>query len=166
MFTIGERFWKELWDLRKLNKLSKSELINSCSLELKETEYKGKIIQAAHNKVKKDSTLAKNLYHAYGNVLSLTPTEVEEILKITKSERILWEKDKLKVTHRKIITYNGKNTLCSMYDYLTIMQISEEDIEDWRYEYKQQMKSKRLDSQRKTKKKNIEDHDIQQLSFL
>ncbi len=138
-----------------LDHLTKSEL--GKELELHDMEIrkvkKHQLVQQLFEKVSGNEVLIKRIMTDYAKYFSLHPIKVEEILKITKTERLRWTKNnKLQVMYYDSLHKWGSTYKVPMYNGLEITKMTTELIEKWRVEDK----TKAQENRRKAAEKAIE----------
>jgi hypothetical protein len=95
----------------------------------------------------------------YPEVFALSPTAVESVLEITKTERIRWTKEgKLKVAYYEQFRKWGKDLLFPMYDYSAAIKArTGGQVEAWRNSKDQEVKRQKSRTAKlavKTRKRN------------
>ena len=94
--------------------------------------------------LKSESKLAEFL-EKFKSDLSLTPTDIEYILKCTKTERLRWtESGKLRVLEQHSFQKYKKVFEYPVFDVREIAKIKQEDIEAWRRERKTEVAMNRV----------------------
>ena len=146
-----------------LDALRKDELgdvLEKFDISIKKSAKKEEYIKAIEGLLEEDKIDVGYLYSIGGDRIALHPRDVEDLLNITKAERLRWQEEgKLTVNHYTPFTAYGKDFECPYYDYKETKQITQEDIDKWRNEHKETVTANRKKGVAKaneTRKKNKE----------
>ena len=124
---------------------------------------KQKIMAEALAKLQNDSSLIKPFFEHFQDELAVNPYLVEKWLGITRTERKRWTEDgKLKILHMQEYNpkqYDGTYEVC-MYDRWFIENLTQNTINEWREEHKNNIKTIRVKSANKAAetRKYIKEH--------
>lgn len=136
------------------------EILNNFDISIKKSSKKEECINALEGLLSDNKIDDDYLYDIVSDRLALHPVKVEELLSITKTERLRFqEQGKLIVNHYSPFTRYGKDFECPYYDYKQIHTITQDDIETWRAEHKATVAANRKKGASKaseTRKKNKE----------
>ncbi|MTT31413.1 hypothetical protein GMB86_05185 [Terrilactibacillus sp. BCM23-1] len=120
---------------------------------------KDELIQKLFNEMGSNEVRIRDIYKKYSFEFSLSPYDVENILGITKTERLRWTKDeKLKVAGYNSFRKYGKTIEYPKYDSFQIYHISKKQLEKWREEHKNEVNKKRkqaINKAKTTRKRNV-----------
>lgn len=145
-------------DLDKLKKNNIGQLLNLEEKEINKRK-KDELLQQLIDEIGSNEVRIKDIYKKYAIEFSLSPNDVENILEITKTERLRWIKEeKLKVVCYESLKKYGKIIKYPKYDSYQIYRISKEKIEKWREKHKFDVSKKRKDATNKgmeTRNRNI-----------
>lgn len=139
-----------MWRIPLLNRLTKEEMINYLELDLKQNEKKSVVVDVAYEKIKDNDILSSKLYNKYKERISLHPGKLEELLSISKTERLKWQ-DKFKITHYEKFNSYGKSLEYPMFDYIFSHNITQETISKYRKEEEIKTKENRVKGVKKVK---------------
>ncbi|MFJ7724882.1 hypothetical protein ACIQXV_01840 [Neobacillus sp. NPDC097160] len=147
-----------LIDEERANRLHKSiliEEISSHNMKLKKTELFALFLE----KIDGNDLLQLGIIKKYPAIFALHPSDLEELLGITKSERIRWTKEaNLPVEHYESFRKWGQTLEYPMYNYYEAIQIVHKGlIEKWRKAHNEKVAKNRKASARiavKTRKQN------------
>lgn len=146
-----------------LNVTTKDEIaniLNDFNITIKKSAKKEEYVEALEGLLSDNKIDDDYLYDLVGDKLALHPSNIEELLSITKTERLRFqEQGKLIVNHYSPFTRYGKDFECPYYDYKQIHSITQDDIESWRAEHKAIVSANRKAGASKaseTRKKNKE----------
>ena len=146
-----------------LNAITKTEIfdiLNDFDIDIKKSAKKEEYTKALEGLLSNNKIDDDYLYNIVGEKLALHPSKVEEMLSITKTERLRWQEEgKLIVSHYIPFRAYGKDFDCPMYDYKETYKITQDDIETWRKEHKAKVSANRkagVSKASETRKKNKE----------
>jgi hypothetical protein len=144
-------------DFTRLRKDQIGEILGIDAREITKTK-KDELLKKLNGKLDTNEILIKSIYKKYASEFSLHPIEVEELLNITKTERVRWtEERKLKVIGYSNFQKWGKINKYPLYDGYHTQTITEEKVGIWRLQHKTKQSKNRKAVAKKTtatKKKN------------
>lgn len=146
-----------------LNLITKDDIngiLNNFDINIKKSAKKEEYTKALEGLLNENKIDDDYLYNIVGEKLALHPSKVEELLSISKTERLRWqEEDKLIVSHYIPFRAYGRDFDCPYYDYKQIHSITQDDIETWREEHRVKVSTNRklgVSKASETRKKNKE----------
>ena len=112
-------------------------LMRDFDIDLDKLESKNRniayIVNLIKDEAQKDFSKVIKFYENNKQVLSLHPSDVEHILKISRQERVKWQENGcLKVLYYNTLYKYRKPVKVPYFDALSILNISDEDLFLWR----------------------------------
>lgn len=153
----------KLYDiLDNTNKITKDYLITNilADTDIKKSAKKEEVIALVKKKVNKKKSIAKKILEDNASAVAIHPSQLEEELGCSKTERKRWEEEgKIRVAAWDSFRKYGRSFDVPYYNILDVIAISSEDIVKWREEHKKKTSQNRKASSKKaveTRNKNKE----------
>ena len=151
--------------LEQLSKEEMGELLGRNEKDVLKMK-KAELFKELKKNVGSNKDYLREIHLKFASKFSMHPTDVEDLLGITKTERQHWTEDgKLKVATYGMFTKWGKNIKYPRYDFLHTHSVTPSKLESWRTQREKEKKRNRKKAIKKaqiTKKKN---EDLQKQFF-
>lgn len=137
-----------------VSKLRKDQISQFLGLPQKESNKakKNELVSQILEKIKDNEFLQRKLYRDFAFEFSMYPSQVEEMLNITKTERNRWKNEgKLKTVGKGAFKKGSNYIEYDVFEVIQISSITQEQIKKWREEHKQKV----FESRKKAAKKSV-----------
>jgi hypothetical protein len=124
--------------------LSKAQIVKFLGLPTKTKEAKEQIVTRLLQVIEEDASEKAHLLDTFPQELAVGPTELEDLLQCSRVERRRWIKEgKIPVLEYRSFRKAGREMLYPVHDRRVILNISQDEIAQWREAYQIQVHTHR-----------------------
>lgn len=124
--------------------LAKAQICEFLGLSQRTKESKAQLITELQQLIENDVDQKQRLLDTFPKELAVGPSELESLLQCSKIERKRWVSEgKIPIMESRSFRKFGRNLLCPIYDRRVIMDLSQEEIAQWRETYRSQVQEHR-----------------------